>query len=93
MGQSGYWVRSSSTRQGIATAAARLAARWGFEQWNFNRIEIIMAVGNLASRKVAEKAGARLEGTMRNRLSLHGRPHDAYLFSIIPGDLGLGAGA
>lgn len=84
----GYWVRSSSTRRGVATSAVRLMARHVFGEREFNRIEIIMSVKNIASRKVAEKAGAKLEGILRNRLNLHGEAHDACMFSLIPSDLG-----
>jgi len=83
----GYWVRSSSVGRGVATAATRLAARLGFEDLGLHRIEIVAAVGNVASQRVAEKAGAKREGVLRNRLLLHGRPHDAVMFSLAPADL------
>jgi ribosomal-protein-serine acetyltransferase len=47
------------------------------------RLEIVAAVGNHASARVARKAGATLEGTLRARLFLHGVPHDALMFSIV----------
>ena len=83
----GYWVRSSRTRRGVASAATRLLARFGFEQVGLNRIEIIAAVDNTASQRVAEKAGATREGVLRNRLLLHERVHDAVMFSLVPDDL------
>jgi ribosomal-protein-serine acetyltransferase len=82
----GYWVRSDRTGQGIAAAAARLLAKWGFEALLLNRIEIYVAVGNVRSLRVAEKAGARREGVLRNRLMLHGKAHDAVMHSLIPGE-------
>ena len=39
----GYWVRSSRTRQGVATTAALLLARFGFRKLKLNRIEITIA--------------------------------------------------
>ena len=86
-GNLGYWVRSSSTRRGVAAAAARLAAHLGFEDLGLERIEIVVAVGNVASEKVAEKVKAKREGVLRNRLLLHERPHDATMFSLVPADL------
>jgi ribosomal-protein-serine acetyltransferase len=83
----GYWVRSSSTGRGVATAATLLAARIGFEELHLHRIEIVAAVGNLASQKVAEKAKAKREGVLRNRLWLHDRPHDAVMYSLVAADL------
>jgi ribosomal-protein-serine acetyltransferase len=83
----GYWVRSSRTGRGVATAATVLLADWGFEKLGFQRIEIMAAVDNLPSRRVAEKAGAKVEGVLRNRMTLNGRLHDAVMHSLIPGDL------
>ena len=80
----GYWRRSDRRRRGLATSAARLLADHGLRELGFHRIEIIMAVDNHASRRVAERVGATFEGTMRDRLLLHDRYHDAHLFSIVP---------
>lgn len=85
----GYWVRSSRTRRGLATTAARLAAGFGFRELGLVRIEIVVAVGNSKSLRVAEKTGATREGTLRNRIvfAVDGSVGDAALFSLIPGDL------
>jgi RimJ/RimL family protein N-acetyltransferase len=83
----GYWVRSNQVNRGIATAATLLLAQFGFNELKLNRIEIVVAVENKASQRVAEKAGALKEGVMRNRLFLHNKAHDAVIFSLIPTDL------
>ena len=83
----GYWVRTSATRRGVASRAARLAARFGIEGLKFSRLEIVAAVGNAGSQRVAEKAGARREGILRNRLKLHGQCQDAVMFSLTAEDL------
>ena len=83
----GYWVRSSATGMGYATRATRLLARHALADVGLARVEIIMSVENQASRRVAERVGARLEGVMRSRLLLRGRHHDAYLFSLVRGDV------
>jgi len=85
----GYWVRSDATGQGTATSATRLLARFGFEQLDLSRIEIIAAVDNAASQRVAVKVGAVREGVLRSRLRLRGRQVDAVAYSLIPGDLGI----
>jgi len=84
-----YWVRSSRTRQGIASRATRLAARFGLETVGLQRIEIVVEVTNTASMRVAEKAGAQREGLLRNRINSRGAPRDAVMFSLIPQDFGL----
>jgi RimJ/RimL family protein N-acetyltransferase len=83
----GYWVRTSAAGHGVATRATKLAARFGFEELGLNRIEIVAAVNNLASQRVAERAGAVREGILRKRLSINGLPHDAVLFSLVVEDL------
>lgn len=83
----GYWVRSSETGKGVASRAARLAAQFGFAQLGLHRIEILAALPNLASQRVAERAGAVREGVLRKRLLIRGVPHDAVLFSLVSEDL------
>jgi ribosomal-protein-serine acetyltransferase len=83
----GYWVRTSAAGRGVATRATRLAARFGFEELGLNRIEIVAAVNNLASQRVAERAGAVRECILRKRLLINGMPHDAVLFSLVAEDL------
>ena len=79
----GYWVRTAWTGRGVATAAASLAAEFGFEELLLDRIEILAALGNKPSQQVAQKLGAHKEGILRNRLVIHGRAHDAVVFSLI----------
>ena len=80
----GYWVRRSRWGQGIAVAAVQAASTLAFELLDLGRVEIVVAVGNQASRRAAEKSGAHFEGILRNRLVLHGRRHDAWMFSHVP---------
>lgn len=86
MANLGYWVRTSAARRGVATSATRAVARFGFEQLGLQRIEIVAAVSNLASQRVAEKAGAVREGLLRKRLLIRGEPQDAVLFSLVAED-------
>ncbi len=83
----GYWVRTSRTRGGIATAAARLAAQFAFGDAGLVRLEIVALPANLASRRVAERLGATFEGIARHRIVMHGKPCDAALYSLLPSDL------
>jgi RimJ/RimL family protein N-acetyltransferase len=85
-GNLGYWVRTSATRRGVATAAVRQVAEFAFEKTDLVRLEIVCAVGNAASQRVAERAGALREGVLRHRLLVHGQPVDAVLYSLVRGD-------
>jgi ribosomal-protein-serine acetyltransferase len=83
----GYWVRTSRTGEGTAGAAARLLVKWGFEALKLVRIEILVASDNARSLRAAEKAGAKREGVLRNKLTLHEKTHDAVMHSLIPGEV------
>jgi RimJ/RimL family protein N-acetyltransferase len=84
----GYWVRTSASNRGVATQAVCSIRDWAFRNTDLIRLEIIMAIGNIASHRVAEKSGAHREGVLRRRLVLQGVAHDATMFSLtreIPG--------
>ncbi len=83
----GYWVRSRSMGRGVAAAAALLAARFGFEELRLHRVEIVIATENERSQRVAEKARAKREGVLRNRLLIADRHHDAVMYSLVAADL------
>lgn len=85
----GYWVRTSCHGHGIAGRAAKLAARFAFEHLGLIRVEIVIAVGNQASLRVAEKIGAHKEGLLLNRIAVGKAIHDAYMYSLVPSDFGL----
>ena len=85
----GYWVRTSASGKGVASKATRLVARFGFAELGLQRIEIIAAVSNIASQRVAEKAGAVRECVARERLLIRGERYDAAVFSLLPKDLDL----
>jgi RimJ/RimL family protein N-acetyltransferase len=87
MANVGYWVRTGATKRGVAVRAVRLAAQFAFEDLGLTRIEIAAIPENLASRRVAEKVGARLEVIARNRIVMHGQAYPAALYSLVPADL------
>jgi ribosomal-protein-serine acetyltransferase len=89
MANLGYWVRTSACGRGIATAATKLVLRFAFEQLGLQRVEIVAAEGNIASQRVAEKVGAMRECLARNRCRAAGVQQDAYIYSVIPDDLGV----
>ena len=85
----GYWVRTSRLGSGIAGRAAKLASRYGFENGWIIRAEIVIAVGNEKSRRVAEKIGAHYEGVLQNRMVVGKAIYDAHMYSLLPSDFGL----
>ena len=79
----GYWVRTAWTRRGVATAAAQLAVRFGFEELGLIRLEVTVGLRNTASQRVAEKVGAVREGLLRKRLFINGQSEDALIYSLL----------
>lgn len=84
----GYWVRTSRTKRGLASRAARLAASFAFETVGLLRAEIVIAAGNLPSQRVAQKAGAHFEGLLHNRMVVRTDVYDAVMYSLTPADFG-----
>jgi ribosomal-protein-serine acetyltransferase len=80
----GYWIRETRQGHGYATVASKMLANFGLEKLQMHRIEIVVAVENLPSRRVAEKCGAMLEGVLRNRLSINGGLYRAAMYSMVP---------
>lgn len=85
----GYWVRSSKRGRGYAGRAAKLAAQFAFERAGSIRAEIVIAMENQASKRVAEKVGAHYEGVLLNRMTVREEIYDAHMFSLLPSDFGL----
>jgi len=82
----GYWVRTSATGRGVCSAAVAQVVKFAFRETKLHRLEIIVAIDNVASQRVAEKAGAIREGVLRQRLLAGDARHDAVLYSILRGD-------
>ena len=80
----GMWVAASESSKGLATAVLKELLRWGFTEWPWDRLSWNCSVENVASRRVAEKAGMTLEGTLRQRLPVPGPAvHDQHCFSML----------
>jgi len=79
----GYWGRPGARNRGVATSAVRAACHWAFTTRAVELVEWRCAVGNTASRRVAEKAGFRMEATLRKRLIHRGARVDAWVGSLL----------
>jgi RimJ/RimL family protein N-acetyltransferase len=82
----GYWVRSNATGRGIAPAAVLQLIPWVFLNTPLHRLEIVTAVDNIRSQRVAEKLGAHRDAVLRKRTLVRGQPSDAVLFSVLRPD-------
>jgi RimJ/RimL family protein N-acetyltransferase len=92
----GYWMAPWARGRGVVTQAVRVLSEWAIRVHNFERVQLFAAVGNVASQRVAEKAGFVREGVARNACCLAGGRADLVLFSLVPADLkmtGIGVNA
>jgi RimJ/RimL family protein N-acetyltransferase len=83
----GYWIVPSARRNGYATHAAALLARWGVTAGGRARVEAHIEPANTASIAVAETAGMRHEGLLRAYLAIGGDRADALVYSLLPEDV------
>ncbi|HYX86338.1 MAG TPA: GNAT family N-acetyltransferase [Gaiellales bacterium] len=56
-GQVGYWVAREARGRGLATRAATLVGDWGLGNLDLRRLILFTIDGNVASARVAAKAG------------------------------------
>jgi ribosomal-protein-serine acetyltransferase len=63
----GMFVRASEAGRGLGTRIVTALLEWGFDAWPWLRLAWRCDDRNLASRRVAEKAGLRLEGLLRGQ--------------------------
>ena len=62
----GFWARSSQAGRGYISEGVMALAALAFEQLHAARVELIIDEDNAASRRVAQRCGFTLEGTLRN---------------------------
>ncbi|WP_442598410.1 GNAT family N-acetyltransferase [Neobacillus sp. D3-1R] len=62
----GYWIDTRFSGKGYITEAVQAIAQFAFQELNARRVEIRCDSKNLRSRAVAERAGFRLEGILKN---------------------------
>jgi RimJ/RimL family protein N-acetyltransferase len=83
----GYWLRAEARGRGAASRALRLVSRWAMTELGIERLFLTTAPDNVASQRVAERAGFRREGLLRSYLATPAGRRDSVMFSLLPGDL------
>jgi len=79
----GYWLRREARGRGAATTAVRLVAGWAFGELGVARLSLQTAPENLASQRVAERAGFAREGVLRAWLPAADGRRDSVMFSLL----------
>lgn len=84
----GYLVAPFARGRGVASEALAAISRWVLVEQGFHRLQLTAAVGNLASRRVADKCGFVEEGVLRQAGYTSGGQVDLVMYGLLPGDLG-----
>lgn len=82
----GYGVHPLYRDRGFATEAVRGLAGWAFEHTRLRRIDLTANLDNLASLRVALKAGFTWEGVLRDAVLDEDGTHDLVVFGLLRGD-------
>jgi RimJ/RimL family protein N-acetyltransferase len=88
-GEIGYWLRADARGDGLVTRALVLVSRWALARDDVERVQLRADIENVASCRVAEKAGFVREGVLRRayfnpRL---GRRQDWAIYTLLTSDL------
>lgn len=85
-GEVGYWLARGARGQGHATRAVRLISRWGFASLGLGRVHLVTAVANVASQRVAQRAGFTREALLRSYMRGRAGRDDMISFSLLRDD-------
>jgi len=83
----GYWLGEEYWGKGITSSALNGIVNYGFEDLSLERIFSLPLENNIASRRVLEKNGFKLEGILRRNVIKHGRVHNQALYAVIRSDI------
>jgi [ribosomal protein S5]-alanine N-acetyltransferase len=78
----GYWLAEAYWGRGIMTEAVRQMIEFGFGNLDITRIFARPFSTNLASQRVLEKAGMKLEGRFEKTLIKNGQYIDELIYAI-----------
>ena len=82
----GYVVAPGARRRGIATAALGLLSARTFAERGMVRLELLIGIGNDASKRVAANCGYTFEGVLRSLYFKQGRHEDTEIWSRLAND-------
>jgi len=86
-GEVGYWLAREARGRGHTTRAVRLICAWAFRSLGLERIDLFAATANVASQRVAERAGFTREGVLRCFLRGRDGQLDMVAFGLLVDEL------
>jgi RimJ/RimL family protein N-acetyltransferase len=85
--QIGYGVRPRARGRGFATEALAALARWALTAGGLQRVWLNVNTDNLASLRVAQKAGFAREGTLRRASMEEDGLHDIAVLALLDDEI------
>ena len=79
----GFWIGEPFWGKGIVSEALKCFCNYLFSNYNFNRLTANVFEGNSASKRVLEKTGFVLEGTIRKSVFKQNKFFDQYIFGLL----------
>jgi len=79
----GYWLGKKYWGKGYTTEAVKLMLKFAFEKLKLHRVYANLFEENIASRRVLEKTGFKLEGIMRECRYRYNGWHNELKFGIL----------
>jgi len=81
--ETAFWIGRKFWGKGLATEAVGLALDFGFKELQLHRICAWTVEENIASRRVMEKCGFKLEGVMREVYFMNDRRYNKLGYGIL----------
>lgn len=85
----GFWLGQSHWNKGIIKKALPLFCNYIFTNFDFNRLTANVFQGNEASKKVLEKNGFVLEGTLRKNVFKENKFVDHFIYGLLKEDFNI----
>jgi len=82
----GYFISESFWGKGVATKAIKAATSYAFKDFDIVRVYAEPFSDNAASRRVLEKAGFKLEATLKRNVIKNGIIKDSCIYSVLRED-------
>ena len=80
----GFWLRTSYGGRGLMTEAAKALTAYALRELGMRRVQALTDEENLRARRVCERAGFTLQGTLRHyRASPDGIVRNACVYAIV----------
>ncbi len=79
----GYWLDENHQGNGTMTKSVKALMDYGFNVLKLHRIQILCAVHNIKSQKIALSLDFKKEGTLKDAIHHYDSFFDAYLYALI----------